>query len=176
MKKENLKFKPKRLALCAVLCCIALVVFVLEAQIPPLVPLPGVKLGLSNIVTLFALLYLTPEEAFLILIGRILLGSVFSGNPVTLLYSISAGAVCLVSELILLKIFGKKYIAEISICGAMVHNTVQICCAALITQTTSVFVYLPPLLAVAFITGGFCGICIYGIDKKLSSVIIRYIK
>lgn len=169
MQSANKKFDIKRLALCGILCGAALTIFVIEAQIPLPLPLPGMKLGLSNIITLFALLYLCPRDAFLILIARIILGTIFTGLPSTLLYSLLGGLVCLLAETLVLKIFGKKFIVEISIIGAMVHNTVQVLCAVLITKTTSVFWYLPPLLITGAITGAFCGLCVYFIDKHKKS-------
>ena len=168
-----MKNNIKRYTLCAILCAIALIIFVIEAQIPVPIPIPGVKLGLANIITLFALLYLTPKEAFLILIGRILLGAVFSGNPSVLLYSLSGGIICLLAETILLKFIGKRFIIEISIVGAMIHNLTQILCAYLIIGSASVFLYLPPLIIIGGICGTFCGICIFFVDKRFNSVIIK---
>lgn len=162
----SMQHKTKRLALCAVLCAAALTIFVIEAQIPLPLPVPGVKLGLANIITLFALLYLSPREAFLILSGRILLGAVFIGSPSVLLYSFSGGVVCLLAELLCLKLFGKRFIVEISIIGAMTHNTVQVLCAALVTRTAAFFWYLPPLFITAVITGAFCGLCVKFMTKK----------
>lgn len=157
----------KRLVLCALLCAAALTIFVVEAQIPLPVPLPGVKLGLSNVITLFALIWLGKRDAFLILICRIILGAIFISNPSILIYSLSAGLVCLFVEAILLKLLGKIYICEISIIGAMVHNTVQILCAAIVTKAPMVFAYLPPLIITAIITGAFCGLCVKFAYEKL---------
>ena len=70
----------KRLTRLALLTAIALTIFMVEAQIPPVVPLPGVKLGLSNIVTVFAVFALGAWEGVAILAVRIFLGAIFSGN------------------------------------------------------------------------------------------------
>ena len=152
--------KTKRLTLCALLCAAALTIFIIEAQLPVLVPIPGIKLGLANIITLFALVFLFPREAFLILIGRILLGAIFAGQPSTLIYSLSGGLICLICEAFIYKKLGSKFIVEISIIGAMLHNTVQVLCSALVMGTFSVFIYLPPLIIAAIITGAFCGFCV----------------
>ena len=138
-----------------------------------MLPIPGIKLGLANIVTLFALLYLPPKDTFFILIGRILLGSMFAGNPSILLYSLSGGIFSLITEILLLKLTGREFIVEISISGALTHNITQLLCAALITHSTAVFTYLPILLVVAVLTGALCGLCILGIDKRFSSDIIK---
>ena len=172
MKNTNVR----KTALCAILCAIALTIFVLEAQIPVPVPIPGIKLGLSNIITLFALLYLTPKDTFIILLGRILLGALFSGNPSVLIYSLSGGVICLLFEILLLKLLSKKFIIEISVLGAMIHNVVQLLCAAAVTASFSVFIYLPPLIVAGAVCGLFCGICIFFADKKLNGFINKFIK
>lgn len=163
----------KKLSLCSVLTTLALIIFIVEAQIPLPIHIPGIKLGLANIITLFALLYLSPRDAFLILIARILLGSVFSGNPSVLLYSLSGGLLCLAVEVLCLKLLGKAFICEISVIGASVHNTVQILCSFFITKSTSVFLYLPPLLIAGMWAGATCGFCILLIDKKYGDKIFH---
>ena len=89
------QLKTRKLTLMALLCAIALTIFMVEAQIPSPVPLPGVKLGLSNIVTVFAVFVLGPAEAVLILTGRIFLGAVFAGNFSSILYSAAGGALAI---------------------------------------------------------------------------------
>ena len=164
------------MAMCAILCAAALTIFVIEAQLPLPLPLPGIKLGFANTVNLFALMYLSPGEAFLILTGRILLGAVFSGNPSVLLYSFSGGVVSLLSEVLLLKLLSKKFIIEISTVGAMVHNTVQILCAFFVTRSAAVFMYIPPLIIVGAVCGAFCGMCIFFADKKFGNTVNKLIK
>ena len=121
-------------------------------------------------------MYLTPREAAAILLIRIILGTIFVGQPSVLLYSLSGGILCLIGEIILIRLIGKKFICEISIFGAMLHNTAQIICAALITDTPSVFWYLPPLLIAAALTGAFCGLCILGFDKAYGARIQKMLK
>ena len=84
----------RRIARMALLTAIALTIFLVEAQLPPLAPIPGVKLGLANIVTVWALFALGPLDALLILLARVILGSVFSGQLMALLYSLSGGLLC----------------------------------------------------------------------------------
>ncbi|MBR5743330.1 MAG: Gx transporter family protein, partial [Clostridia bacterium] len=86
--------KTKRLTIAAILAGLALVTFVIEAQIPPPVPLPGVKLGLANLYTLAAMSLLGRREAGAVLAVRILLGSLFCGTLLSLLYSAAGGALC----------------------------------------------------------------------------------
>ena len=72
--------KTKKLTLLALLSAIALTIFMVEAQVPALVPIPGVKLGLANIVTVFTVFTLGPWEGAAVLFVRIFLGAVFAGN------------------------------------------------------------------------------------------------
>ena len=76
--------KTKRLAFMALLTAMALTIFVIEAQIPAPVPIPGVKLGLSNIITLTAMLLLGKKEAGIVLLLRIIMGAMFTGSPAAL--------------------------------------------------------------------------------------------
>lgn len=174
--KRNKIYTARRLALCSILCAAALVIFIVEAQIPALVPVPGVKLGLANIITLFALIYLTPAETFMILIARILLGSVFAAQPMLIPYSLCGGILCLLGEYVLIKLFGKKFIAEISVIGAILHNIGQICFAAAAVKSASVFAYLPVLIISAAITGLFCGLCVMLADKACGKKFAEFLK
>ena len=84
--------KTRKLAAMALLTAIALTVFVIENQIPAPVPIPGVKLGLANIVTLVAMVLLSRRDAGIVLLVRILMGAMFAGSPSTLLFSAAGGA------------------------------------------------------------------------------------
>ena len=78
--------KTKKLALMALLTAIALTIFVVENQLPAPVPIPGVKLGLANIITLVTMLLLGKKEAGAVLLVRVLMGAMFAGSPSTLLF------------------------------------------------------------------------------------------
>ena len=80
-----------RITRLALLTAIALTIFLAEAQLPALTAVPGVKLGLANIVTVYAMFALGPGDALLVLSGRVFLGAVFSGQPMTLIYSAAGG-------------------------------------------------------------------------------------
>ena len=171
---EVLSMKTKHLTLCGVLCTVSLTIFVLEAQLPGLVPIPGIKLGLANIITLFALLYLNPQESLWILTSRIILGAWITGNPATLLYALSGGLGCLFLEQVLIK--SKRIpVWVVSIFGAITHNLIQLLVAALMTKTPAVFWYLPFLLVAGILTGLFTGLCIFVFDKHSGKKINRFL-
>ena len=150
----------KRLSVNAVLTAVALGIFVLEAQLPPLTPIPGIKLGLANLITLFALVFLTPKDACLILLSRILLGSLFTGTPSVLLYSLAGGMASLWVETLFLRHNQEKFLWGVSALGALTHNTVQLLVALLMTKTPSILFYLPLLWISGLVTGIFTGLCI----------------
>lgn len=151
---NNLK-KIMRLSL---LSAIALTIFMIELQIPPLVPIPGVKLGLANIITLIILALYGTREAATVLFIRIFLGSMFSGQVITFFYSLSGGILCLIIMAILMKLLGKGNVWFISIAGGVAHNIAQITVAIIILQTTSILYYLPVLIISGIITGTFTGV------------------
>ena len=120
------------------------------------IPLPGVKLGLANIVTLFALYALGPGQALLILLARCLLGAMFAGNANALLFSLLGGLGALVVRALLsrsrrLSVYG------VSTGGAAAHNCGQILAAMLTLGGTGPLYYLPVLLGVSLFTGGLTG-------------------
>ena len=80
-----------RITRLALLTAIALTIFLAEAQIPALTTVPGVKLGLANIVTVYVMFAMGPGDALLVLSARVFLGAVFSGQMMTLLYSAAGG-------------------------------------------------------------------------------------
>ena len=106
--------KTKKLALMAVLTAIALTIFMLEAQLPAPVPIPGVKLGLANIVTLTAMLILGRREAGAILAARIIMGAVFAGNPSAMLYSAAGGVLAYAAMCLLVGVVPEKRLWAVS--------------------------------------------------------------
>jgi heptaprenyl diphosphate synthase len=160
----------KRLTRAAVLTAIALTIFMVELQIPSIVPIPGVKLGLSNIVTVYAMFLLGAADTLAILLVRILLGSIFSGNLMSLFYSLSGGLLCYLSMLVMRKIVTEKQIWVCSVIGAIAHNIGQMAAAIVVTKTPSLLVYLPVLLISGVITGAFTGLCAQFLVGKLRNI------
>ena len=118
--------KTKKLVQLSLLTAIALSIFIVELQIPNPLPLPGIKLGLANIVTLYVIYRYRAKEALLVLMARIILGSVFSGNLMAIMYSLAGGICCFVVMSVLHDKIEEKYIFIVSILGACAHNIGQI--------------------------------------------------
>ena len=149
----------KRLALLGILTAVALIIFIVELQIPNPFPIPGVKLGLANIVTVYAVYRYRPSEVAVMTGVRILLGSVFSGNIMALLYSACGSLLCLLGMLLLRRVIDEKHLWLASVFGAVLHNTGQMAAALLVTQTPSLLFYYPFLLVSGCLAGLFTGLC-----------------
>ena len=151
--------KTKKLVLLGLLSAIALTIFMLEAQLPPLLPLPGVKIGLANIVTVFTVFLLGPKEGIAVLTVRVFLGAVFAGNFSTILYS-GAGGLCAILTTIGAKhILTKKQLWIAGVLGAIAHSIGQMAMAVLLTGTTAILIYLPVMVGISIVTGLFTGLC-----------------
>lgn len=161
---RDMRISVKKLTLMAVLTAAALIISIIEARIPLPVSIPGVKLGLANTVTLFALFYgsgadgLTAANAFMILICRIVLGSLFSGRFVTLVYSFAGGLLAFAAQVLLRKIVSAKQLWACGAISAVFHNIGQILAAMWVTGTPSVAAYLPVLIIAGVITGIITGL------------------
>ena len=151
--------KIKKLTRLALLSAIALTIFMVEAQIPALVPVPGVKLGLANIVTVFAVFALGAREGVAVLFVRIFLGAVFAGNFSTIFYSAAGGAFAILTTIGLRKILKKNQLWVAGCLGAVAHSLGQMAMAVLLTQTPGLVIYLPVMVAVSILTGCFTGLC-----------------
>lgn len=151
--------KTGKLTLMALLTAIALTIFMIEAQIPALVPIPGIKLGLSNIVTLFAVFVLGGREAAGILFARVFLGAVFSGQMSTVFYSAAGGLLALLTAIALKRILMPKQFWIAGCLGAVAHSVGQMIVAVLLTGTPSLVIYLPVMIVCGVITGLFTGLC-----------------
>lgn len=163
--------KTRRLALMAMFTAASLIVFVIEAQIPAPLPVPGVKLGLANVVTLIAMVMLGRREAGLILLVRIVMGSVFTGGVSAFIFSIAGGVLAYAVMYLTLRPFSERLLWVVSVFGAAAHNFGQLAAAVLITKTSSLFLYAPVLLASAVVTGLFTGLAamylVRRLDKRL---------
>ena len=163
--------KTKKMVLLSILVSIALVIYLIEAQIPGL--MPGIKLGLANSISLVALILLGWKEAFLIMILRTILGSIFGGSISAFMFSIAGGILSNIVMILLYKNF-KSYLSlpTISVCGAVFHNIGQLLVAAFVIQDARIYVYLPVLLISAIVTGYFIGILSSILKNRLGKILI----
>lgn len=157
--KGEMAVKTKKLTVMALLTAVALTIFVVEAQVPSPVPLPGIKLGLSNIITVFAVFMLGPGDAAAILFARIFLGSIFAGNFGSILYSLAGGAAAILVTIGLRRVLSRKQIWVAGCLGAIAHSLGQMLIAVWVTGTPYILIYLPALILCSMIAGLFTGLC-----------------
>ncbi len=162
--------KAKKLCVLGLLTAIALTIFMVEAQLPPLTSIPGIKLGLANIVTLFALFYLGPWEALAILACRVFLGAVFSGQMSAILYSAAGGLLSYGMTVLLRRTVTERQIWVLGCVGAIFHNIGQLAMAVLITKTPQLWGYLPVLLVSAIVAGLFTGLGAQSLVKHIRRI------
>ncbi len=142
----------------ALLTALELTIWVIEGQIPAPIPVPGVKLGLASVITLTAMAALGRKEAGVILLARILLGTLFAGSPAAMLFSLAGGALSWAVMAALIGAFPEKLMWVVSVFGAIGHNAGQLLAALLVTGTPGILWYGPALLAAAIVTGVFTGL------------------
>lgn len=151
--------KTKKLTVLALLSAIALTIFVIEAQIPALVPIPGVKLGLANIVTVFTVFAFRGRDGAAVLFVRIFLGAVFAGNFSTIFYSAAGGALAIMTTMGLKRILTNHQLWVAGALGAVAHSIGQMAMAVALTGTPGLLIYLPIMIVCSIITGLFTGLC-----------------
>lgn len=161
--------KIKSVAYCAMLTALAMIFGYVEALVPFHFGLPGVKLGVANIVIVLALYQLPAGQVFAIQVMRIVLVSFLFGNVSMMLYSLAGGILSLLIML-LLKKTNWFSITGISIAGGVSHNLGQLAVALLVVQNLRITFYLPVLLIAGLVTGCLIGMLAY----KLKPLMERY--
>ena len=149
---------------------LAMILSFIETLIPPLAAVPGVKIGLANIVTVFLLYTFSWREAACVSIIRVFLSSLLFGSAVSLLYSLS-GAILSFVGMVLIKLLPISSEPSVSVAGGVLHNAGQIICASLIMENAAIALYLPPLIISGTISGIAVGITAAILIKKLSKIV-----
>ena len=147
------------MVLLALFTAIALTIFMVEAQIPSPVPVPGVKIGLANIVTVFVVFAIGAKEGAAVLFCRIFLGAVFAGNFSTIFYSAAGGALAILTTIGLKRVLTGKQLWVAGALSAVAHSVGQMAAAILISGTPGLIAYLPVMIAISIVTGVFTGLC-----------------
>lgn len=151
------QYKVKKLVLLSLLTALALIIFTIESAFPPFVPLPGIKLGFANIITLFLVLNADKKSALAVLIARIILASIFAGQVISFIYSLCGGVSAFLAMCAANYILKGKPVWFIGTIGALFHNIGQIS-AAMILVSWQVICYLPYLMISGCLTGVLIGL------------------
>ena len=162
-----MKRNTKKLTLLAMMITFAIILSYVESRIPSFVAIPGIKVGLANIVVIFVLYTLGIKEAIIISAIRVGIISVLFGNIMSLAYSIAGAFLSLLVMFILKKLTPLKLIA-VSVVGGVMHNVGQIAVAAMILETAVVVYYLPFLILSGTIAGVAVGVAAAVLIKRLS--------
>ena len=160
--------KAKKITELALLSTIALTIFIVELRIPNLIPIPGVKLGLANIITVYAVYRYSAKDTFAIILTRIVLGAFFSGNAMSILYSFAGAMFCFFGMLVLHRFLSGKWIWLCSVFGAVFHNIGQIV-VAMAVAGFGMLAFLPFLMVSGCIAGAFTGGCTQLVLKRAFS-------
>ena len=151
------------------LVALAMVLGFVETLIPINLGIPGMKLGLANIVVVIALFLFDIKTAIVVSILRIILIAMTFGNMSMMFYSIAGASLSLLSMIAISKIKSFSLIS-ISIVGGIMHNVGQIICAAFVVRTNGVFTYLPVLMIAGLVSGALIGIVAGLISVRLTNV------
>lgn len=151
------KKAAQKAAFFGIMISMALVLSFIESQIPPLFTLPGMKLGLTNIVVVFCLYCFGGAGAMGMNVIRIVLASVMFGGPSAMLYSLAGGMLSTII-MIIMKKAGCFRVITVSIVGGVMHNVGQILIAMLVMKTGALIWYLAALWFTGMASGAFIGL------------------
>ncbi|MCR5477206.1 MAG: Gx transporter family protein [Lachnospiraceae bacterium] len=160
------------LTLPALYSAASLAIYGFESLLPLPVPIPGFRLGLSNVVVLAVLRRYGSKAAAMVLAVRILLSAILFGSPVSLLYALAGGTLCLLSEILLEALFHRHFLPLISLWGGTVHNLGQLLIALLLLGRGALL-YLPYLILMGAGTGLFTGLAAHFFLRKLPALQYR---
>ncbi len=172
------KINTKKLVMSALFVAVSLTLFLIESMIPPVVPIPGVKIGLAYIPIIFIIFVGGSWKIYdgvLVLFARILLSALISGNLTTLFFAASGGILSLIIMAVMKTIIKEPWASiPAGVFSAVGHNIGQLAAASVI-YTFSVWAYLPWLLISAVISGLFTGVLIWLLTSKPHKI-VKYIK
>ena len=158
--------KTRKLLYLALLTAVSLVLFIVENQIPAPVPVPGVKLGLGNVIVVAVLFLYGPWEALGVLAVKVFLSALLTGNLGALAYSAAGGLLSWGGMCLLRPLLREKQLWVASVLGAMLHNLGQLLAAMVIAATPGLIAYLPVLLLSGMITGLFTGVAAQAVVRR----------
>lgn len=149
----------RRLTTMAVLSALAVIIHTVEGAIPPIITIPGAKLGLSNVITMYAVWALGGKDAIQILLVRILLGAIFADHFAVIFYSLSGGMLAILTTIGLKRVVTENQIWIVGVLASLAHTLGQLAVALFINGRITVLVFLPFLLVTSVAAGLATGLC-----------------
>lgn len=169
MNKE-MRSLPGIVARCGILVALALIFSFVETLIPISFGVPGIKLGLANLVVLSSLYLLPKKQVFVILIARIVLSGFLFGNMAAILYSI-AGGIMSFGAMCFMKKINRFSKIGVSIIGGVAHNLGQIIVAIVVVSNLHLAYYFPILMISGAVTGAVVGIISESVMRRITALI-----
>lgn len=160
-----------KVAYFGVFTALALIFSYIESMIPFQIGIPGVKLGLANLIIVIALYKMSLKEAYLLSVTRVVLSGLLFGSMFSILYSLAGGLLSLTVMAVLKRTEGFSVLG-ISIAGGVSHNIGQLVIAMFVVQTFSVSYYIPVLLVAGLVTGLVIGIAAESMLRRLTGITI----
>ena len=164
------KLSTKQMVTLSALVAVAMILSYVESMIPAFVAVPGVKMGLSNIATVFALYSLGWPYAIIVSVVRVFLSSLLFGNFVSLIYSLSGAALAL-ALMILLKKLDRFSTVGVSVSGGVGHNIGQTIAACIVMENAAISLYIIPLLVSGTISGVLIGLVAGNLVERVKKYI-----
>ncbi|MBQ2795460.1 MAG: Gx transporter family protein [Oscillospiraceae bacterium] len=161
--------KTKKVAMLGLTIALAMIMSYIEALVPLSFAVPGIKMGLANIVIIFVLYKIGTKEAILVSLIRVILVSLLFSNVMAMWYSL-AGAVLSLAVMWALKKTDKFSVTGVSVAGGIMHNVGQIITAMILLETQQIIVYLPVLLITGTATGIVIGIVAGLVIKRFNNI------
>ena len=163
----NKRYNPKRVALCGLLLAMMLVLGWVEHMIPLNAGIPGIKLGLSNGVLIFAVYMLDVPTAYILMVLKVVLSCALLGNPASMMiYGLAGGLLSLTGMVLLSRVKG-LHCVTVSMVGGALHNMGQVAAAMLMLHTPNLLYYMAVLMAVGLACGLLTGVCANLVMKHL---------
>lgn len=157
--------QAERIALCGMLLALMLVLGFVESQIPVAAGIPGVKLGLSNGVLIFAVYMLGVPTSFLLMGLKVLLSGMLFGSPSAMMYAFAGGLLSMIVMSLLSRMKGLSPVV-VSMAGGVSHNVGQVAMAMMILQTPQLLYYMAVLMVAGLVTGMATGFAATGIIRR----------
>lgn len=170
MSAKRKQDSTQRIAICGMLLAVMLVLGYVESILPSFSAVPGIKLGLSNGVLIFAVYMLDIPSAYILMILKVFLSGFLFGNPSTMMYAGAGGALSLTGMVLLSRVQGLHSVT-VSMVGGVLHNVGQIALAMLILQTDSLLYYMAILMLAGLACGALTGVCAVSVMKHMKHLV-----
>lgn len=161
--------KTQRIALSGLLVALMLVLGYVESLLPVAAGIPGIKLGLSNGVLIFAVYMLGIPTAFVLMVLKVVLSGLMFGGVSAMMYAFAGGLVSMIFMALLSRIRG-VHVVVVSMVGGLMHNVGQVGLAMLMLKTPKLMYYMAILMAVGLACGALTGVCASSVMKHLKKL------